>query len=172
LDPVAITFELPGAADTAGLGAAMARGVMNARALVERDGLVIGLSGDLGAGKTTLVRGMLQSLGVEGHIKSPTYVLLEPYTIEGLDFYHIDFYRIKDPREFLSGGFREFFGDRRVCLIEWPEKAGEHLSEPDLLVQLQIRDEARIAHLQAQTGTGRECLRNWIRMPGQTRAGA
>jgi tRNA threonylcarbamoyladenosine biosynthesis protein TsaE len=172
MKPVAITIELGTAADTAALGEVLARGMMLSRDLIEDSGLVLGLSGDLGAGKTTLVRGLLESLGVAGHIKSPTFVLLEPYSVDGFDFYHIDFYRIQDPREFLSGGFREFFGERRVCLIEWPEKAGDYLPEPDLLVRILVRDEARSAQLLAQTETGRECLQRWIRMPGQAPAGA
>jgi len=162
MEPVAFAFELATAADTAGLGAALGKALLKCRDLIEQRGLVVGLSGDLGAGKTTLVRGLLQSLGVDGHIKSPTFVLLEPYSIADLEFYHIDFYRIKDPQEFLSGGFREFFGDGRVCLIEWPEKAGEFLSDPDLSLRLSIGEDIRRADLQAGTSMGRECLRRWI----------
>lgn len=162
MQALSITFELADAEDTTRLGTALAAGMRRARALIESDGMVVGLIGDLGAGKSTLVRGLLHALGVEGHVKSPTYVLLEPYSIDGLDFFHFDFYRIQDPDEFESGGFREFFGDRRVCLIEWPEKVGDHLPTPDLYLRLEILGEGRTARIEANTQTGRQWLSDWI----------
>ena len=101
-------------------------------------GLVIALSGDLGAGKTTLTRGLLRGLGVTGRVKSPTYSLVEPYVISNLYFYHFDFYRFEDPEEWEDSGFRDYFRDDSVCLIEWPEKAGATLPPPDLSMRLDV----------------------------------
>ena len=111
-------------------------------------GLSIYLSGDLGAGKTTLVRALLRGLGIDGPIKSPTFTLMEPYVahlpavsgvIQNLSLYcyHFDFYRFTDPREWLEAGFREHFDADALCLVEWPEKAaGGHLPAPDVTIVL------------------------------------
>src|SRR5476651_2294590 len=101
-----LNVVLPGEAATLALGAALA-----AQA---RPGRVLHLSGELGAGKTTLVRGLLRALGHAGRVKSPTYALVELYAISGLSLYHFDFYRFSDPNEWLSSGFREAF-NRKPC---------------------------------------------------------
>ena len=106
---------LPDENATLALGAAIARGI--------EPGLVVFLHGDLGAGKTTLVRGVLRGLGFEGRVKSPTYALVEVYEVSRLDFHHFDFYRFQDPREWNEAGFRDSFDGRRVSFVEWPEKA-------------------------------------------------
>ena len=97
---------------------------------------VVVLRGDLGAGKTTLVRGFLAALGHEGHVRSPTYTLVEPYEIGGKRIYHLDFYRIADPRELTYLGFDELVAESAVKLIEWPEMAGDKLPAPDVEVVL------------------------------------
>ena len=122
--------------------------------------MVVYLEGDLGAGKTTLVRGVLRALGYSGKVKSPTYTLLESYAISNLNFilYHFDFYRFTDPDEFLEAGLDEFFGATDCCLVEWPDKAGAHVPPADLRVQLEIEGEGRICHLRAGSPRGRACL--------------
>src|SRR3970282_3016642 len=112
-----LDINLPDAAATEALGAALAAGVAPGRWLH--------LRGDLGAGKTTLVRGLLRALGYAGRVKSPTYTLVEPYSLSSLHFYHFDFYRFKDRSEWLSSGFREYFNPQALCVVEWPEKARE-----------------------------------------------
>ncbi len=101
--------------------------------------LVIFLHGDLGAGKTTLARGILRGLGFAGRVKSPTYTLVELYVISGLNLYHFDFYRLTDPDEWHEAGFRDLLNPEAICLIEWPEKAhgaGVSLPTADLEIFL------------------------------------
>src|SRR5207249_2706923 len=95
-------------------------------------GRVLHLSGELGSGKTTLVRGLLRALGVQGPVKSPTYAWVEPYSVSRLDLYHFDFYRFDKKTEWLSSGLREYFRPDAVCIVEWPERAGSVLPSPDL----------------------------------------
>src|SRR3990172_5646957 len=111
-------------AATLALGAALARGAA--------PGTVLYLSGDLGAGKTTLVRGLLRALGYAGRVKSPSYTLLETYVVSRLHLYHFDFYRFKDREEWVSSGFREHFNPESLCIVEWPERAAGLLAPPDL----------------------------------------
>ena len=115
------------------------------------------LRGDLGAGKTTLARGLLRALGYAGRVKSPTYTLVEVYTLSRLNFYHFDFYRFKDRSEWLSSGFREYFNPQSMCAVEWPERAGD-LPAPDLDISLEFLGEARCASLHARSEAGRAWL--------------
>lgn len=112
------------------------------------------LSGDLGTGKTTLVRGLLRALGVAGPVKSPTYTWVEPYTISSLDLYHFDFYRFADRTEWLSSGLREYFGPDAFCIVEWPEKVGSLLPPPDLFVALSYYGESRRASIESRSAAG------------------
>jgi len=141
---------LPDAEATLRLGAALAAGVAPGR--------VLHLRGELGTGKTTLVRGLLRALGHRGRVKSPSYSLLEPYTLSSLNLYHFDFYRFKDRSEWLSSGFREYFNPDSVCIVEWPERAGEDLAPPDLELRLEFAGEARRASLEARTPAGESWL--------------
>ncbi|MGA0024167.1 MAG: tRNA (adenosine(37)-N6)-threonylcarbamoyltransferase complex ATPase subunit type 1 TsaE [Burkholderiales bacterium] len=143
------TLQLASEEDTLALGRALAP-------LLE-PGMVIHLRGDLGAGKTTLARGMLRGLGYEGRVKSPTFTLLEPYKFSRLYLYHFDFYRFLDPRELEESGFREYFNPESVCLVEWPEKALD-LPAADLDIELRVAAEGRAVELQAHTEVGRRCL--------------
>ena len=136
--------------------ATLAFGAELARALVA--GLTIYLIGDLGAGKTTLVRGVLRSLGYSGKVKSPTYTLLELYTISSLYLYHFDFYRFADPQEWVDAGFREYFNADSVCIVEWPEKAGEFLPTADLRIELEVQQSGRSLQVHAETEAGKQCL--------------
>ena len=106
-------------------------------------GGLIFLNGDLGAGKTTLVRGLLRHLGYQGTVKSPTYTLVEPYEINGRNIYHFDLYRLADPEELEYMGGRDYWNSDVLCLIEWPEKAQGYLPEADLVLNLGYFDEAR-----------------------------
>lgn len=120
----------------------------------------IELRGDLGAGKTTLVRHLLRALGVEGRIKSPTYAVVEPYELSRFNAWHFDFYRFQDPREAADAGLRDIFASPGLKLVEWPEKAAGALPSADLVIELQVLDdESRQVSLLAQTATGLALLR-------------
>ncbi len=121
-------------------------------------GLVIHLSGDLGAGKTTLVRGVLQGLGYSGRVKSPTYTLLEPYEIAGFSVRHFDLYRMNDGQEWDDAGFRDEANGHNILLIEWPEQAGESLPAADLILQFAILSNGRTLHITALSPKGEQCL--------------
>jgi tRNA threonylcarbamoyladenosine biosynthesis protein TsaE len=125
---------------------------------VLQGGLTIWLLGNLGAGKTTLVRGLLRGLGYAGKVKSPTYTLVEPYVISGLYLYHFDLYRFADPEEWDAAGFRDYFNAQSVCLVEWPQQAGGLLPVADLEISLELHGDGRTARLQANTELGRQCL--------------
>jgi len=99
-------------------------------------GLLIFLKGDLGSGKTTLVRGLLAALGHAGRVKSPSYNLIEQYQINNVSLNHIDLYRFNSPEEWVSAGFNEFINDLDVTMIEWAEKATGVLCEPDVMVEI------------------------------------
>lgn len=141
-------------AGTLALGAALARALA--------PGLVLYLHGDLGAGKTTLARALLHATGYTGHVKSPTYTLAEPYRVEingaALEVMHFDLYRLGSPEEFLDAGFREYFNDDSICIVEWPEKAQGVLPSPDMELFLSIKGSGRAVELQALSDKGQECL--------------
>ena len=99
---------------------------------------LVALEGDLGAGKTTLVRGILRALGFSGAVKSPTYTLLEPYNLGGLDLYHFDLYRLESAEELEFVGFEEILDGPGIKLFEWPQRGAGWLPTPDLLVRLAL----------------------------------
>ena len=133
-----------------------------ATALAGQPGLgqaVIELRGELGAGKTTLVRHLLRALGVQGRVKSPTYAVVEPYELAGLSIWHFDFYRLNDPREWEDAGFRDIFAGPGLKLAEWPEKAAGHMPAADLMISLTVHeDETREVRLTAQSPLGAKLL--------------
>ncbi len=147
---MAAELSLPDEAATLRLGAACAAGA--------QPGLALHLRGELGAGKTTLVRGLLRALGYQGRVKSPTYTLVEPYVDLRLNLYHFDFYRFKDRSEWLSSGFREHFNPESLCIVEWPERAGDLIAPPDLEIELRYAGEARSAALGARSPAGEAWL--------------
>jgi tRNA threonylcarbamoyladenosine biosynthesis protein TsaE len=122
-------------------------------------GLVIYLSGDLGAGKTTLARGVLRGLGHTGKVKSPSFALVEPYAFSRLYLYHFDFYRFTDPRELEDAGFREHFNPASVCLVEWPERAAGVVPAADIKINLKVAGAGRELELDADTEAGRRCIK-------------
>jgi tRNA threonylcarbamoyladenosine biosynthesis protein TsaE len=133
-----------------------------ARRLAEHPAIAdafIALHGDLGAGKTTLVRHLLRALGAQGRIKSPTYAVVEPYELPTLAAWHFDFYRFDDPREWEDAGFRDVFAGPGLKLAEWPEKAAAVLPVADLDIHIAVTDdEQRQVTLRANTDRGRELL--------------
>jgi tRNA threonylcarbamoyladenosine biosynthesis protein TsaE len=127
-------------------------------------GLNVYLHGDLGAGKTTFVRGVLRGLGHIGKVKSPTYTLVESYAIElnkisRYTLYHFDLYRFTDEEEWEAAGFRDYFNAQSICMIEWPEKAAHVLPAPDIHVHLSMFSESRKIQFSAGSPLGKECLK-------------
>ncbi|MEX0386567.1 tRNA (adenosine(37)-N6)-threonylcarbamoyltransferase complex ATPase subunit type 1 TsaE [Spiribacter onubensis] len=139
----ATALHLPDEAATESLGAAL-------QAKRPRHGCVH-LTGDLGAGKTTLVRGFLRGAGHEGAVRSPTYTLIEPYELSGGAVFHLDLYRLSDPEELEFIGLRELL-DAGLLLVEWPERGEGVLPAPGLHVHLALSDSGRMAHLEAFSG--------------------
>lgn len=141
-----IRLALADAAATEAMGGKLAR------ALAAHRGLVVYLRGDLGAGKTTLVRGWLRALGVSGPIRSPTYTLVEPYEIGGRSLLHMDLYRLSDAAELEQLGVYDTPPESSVWLVEWPERAAAGLPPPDLDVSLRISGAGREIGLEAAPG--------------------
>lgn len=152
-----LKIHLPDEAATLALGARLAGVIV--------PGLSLYLHGDLGSGKTTLARGLLRGLGYGGRVKSPTYTLVELYTVSRLNLYHFDFYRFKDPREWRDAGFSEYFNGTSVCLVEWPEKAAGLLPVADLEIALEFAGDGRDLSIVTETESGRACLNRLMHMP-------
>ena len=138
-------------ADTIALGKALGP--------VLSDGDVLALRGDLGAGKTTLTRGLLRGLGYTGRVKSPTYTLVEPYKDSRISVYHFDFYRFTHAEEFLEAGLEECFEGDGIRLVEWPDRAQPYLPAADLEVLLHVAPAGgRELALRALSPEGQRCL--------------
>ena len=146
-----LDLKLPDARATEALGARLAGGAAPGR--------VLHLSGDLGAGKTTVVRGLLRALGHAGRVRSPTYTLVEPYMLSSLHLYHFDFYRLESRSEWVQAGVREYFNAQSMCVVEWPERVGDLLSSPDLSVKLEFEAQGRRALVQSCGAAGEAWLR-------------
>ncbi len=130
-------------------------------------GSILHLNGELGVGKTTLVRGFLRALGYTGNVKSPTYTIVEPYQINaGTTIYHFDFYRLGDPEELDYLGIRDYVEQNAICLIEWPEKGGDFTPPPDVQIKISYRDtetENRLLELRANTKIGQMIINQSIK---------
>ena len=149
-----LTASLADEAATLALGQALAR--------ILQPGLVMHLHGELGAGKTCLTRALLHAAGYSGRVKSPTYTLMEPYTItlegQSIALLHFDLYRMGDPHEFIEAGFRDQVDGCAICIIEWPEQAGDLLPAPDLDLFLTVTEHSREVELLAKSEQGMACL--------------
>lgn len=148
-----MTLALPDEAATMALGTRLAT--------LLKPGWVVYLRGDLGTGKTTLVRGLLRALGYGGRVKSPTYTLLESYDLSRFVLQHYDLYRMIDPREWLDAGFRDDCNASTLCIVEWPEKARGLLPRPDLEIHLEVAGEGRKARIEALSAQGRKEMQAW-----------
>ena len=122
-------------------------------------GMVVTLDGDLGAGKTTLVRGLLRAASVTGPIKSPTYDLVEHYPLSSIYFYHIDLYRFTNADDWEGAGLAECFRPDSVCLVEWPSRAAGLLPVADLALALEwpAHDSGRLLQARAHGAAGERC---------------
>ncbi len=156
--PEAAEWQLPDEAATRGWGAALAR-VLDPELLSEQS-FAVHLSGDLGAGKTALVRAVLRAAGFPGPVKSPTFALLEPYNLTNFSAYHFDLYRFSSSEQWFDAGFDDILAAPGLVFVEWPEKAAEALRAPDLRVLLAptSRDGERRLQARASGEAGRQCL--------------
>lgn len=123
-------------------------------------GCVIHLSGPLGAGKTTLCRALIRSLGYNGRVKSPTYSLVESYNLSNFHLYHFDFYRFSSEEEFREAGFEELLDSSAVTLVEWPEMAAAVLPDPHVFMRLELAEMEPARHLRIAVAgePGHACL--------------
>jgi tRNA threonylcarbamoyladenosine biosynthesis protein TsaE len=128
--------------------------------------MIITLKGGLGAGKTTLSRGLLQSLGHKGAVKSPTYTLVEPYELEIGTVFHFDLYRVIDPEELDYIGFADYLSQGSLSLIEWPERGDGYLSEADLSVDIEQHRIGREVTVMARTSIGKDFLIRLAKITG------
>ena len=144
---------LPDQDATEAFGGQLATGVGDA-------GLVVFLHGDLGAGKTTLVRGFLRALGHTGRVKSPTYTLVEPYTLAQRSLHHLDLYRLADAEELEWIGIRDLLDSGALCLIEWPEQGAGFLPDPDLHIFLHSVDAGRQVRAESASIPGERLLQD------------
>jgi len=117
-------------------------------------GGILYLVGDLGTGKTTLVRAMLRVLGHQGPVRSPTFTLLEPYACGALRVYHLDLYRVGDPEELELIGLRDYVEPGVLCVVEWPERGAGYLPAPDVLVRIEFEGDGRRLWLEAASPRG------------------
>ncbi|MEE4184668.1 MAG: tRNA (adenosine(37)-N6)-threonylcarbamoyltransferase complex ATPase subunit type 1 TsaE [Gammaproteobacteria bacterium] len=149
--------HLPDAAATESVAAELAR-VLAAQ---PAGPLCVHLRGDLGAGKTTFARGLLRALGYVGRVPSPTYTLVEPYTVAGRDIWHMDLYRLSSGEELEFLGLDGAWSAGAVLLVEWPEHGKGFLPNNDLEIFLQVKPDSRQLEISASTARGQRLLKAW-----------
>jgi tRNA threonylcarbamoyladenosine biosynthesis protein TsaE len=150
-------FALPDSGATEALGAALARAFVSANV-----GAVVHLRGELGSGKTTCARSLLHTLGVTATVRSPTYTLVDTYSVAELNCVHVDLYRVRSSLEVEELGLRDLTGPGYLMLIEWPEKGGIAVPDGDLDLQLLYAGNARVASLRAGSGVGEGWLKKLV----------
>ena len=148
------TFSLVDEQATVAMGKKLAAIVKNEL----KQGIVVYLNGDLGAGKTTITRGFVQGMGHIGHVKSPTYTLVEPYDLADWQVYHFDLYRLGDPEELEFMGIRDYFNENCCCFIEWPEKGVGLLANADITINMAYQGEQRTVEFHAHNALGKSVL--------------
>ena len=154
-DAQALRFTLADAVATETLGESLGRALAAHIPVKDRASpLMITLCGSLGAGKTTLVRGVMRALGHLGTVKSPTYTLVEPYDVDGVAVYHFDLYRLRDPDELEFIGARDYFSQTGICLVEWADRARDALPPPDVELTLEFIETGRELTLRAGSNVG------------------
>lgn len=136
--------------------ATLALGARLARALLAAGRGVVYLHGDLGAGKTTLARGLLRAAGASGTLRSPTYTLMEPYVVGAQAFLHLDLYRLADPEEVENLGLRDYPPESTIWLVEWPQRGAGFLPAADVEVFLAARGDGRTARVETHPTGGRD----------------
>jgi tRNA threonylcarbamoyladenosine biosynthesis protein TsaE len=151
-----LTLQLPDEVATVAAGRAIGEAI--ARTGAASAGLVIHLQGDLGAGKTTLCRGILRAFGHGGAVKSPTYTLVETYSLPTLILHHFDLYRLHDPEELEFMGIRDYFGANTLALVEWPQRGRGHFPTPDLELGLAVEGVGRVLCVRAVSPAGQRVL--------------
>ncbi len=149
---------------------ALGRALGEALLMPSRQAIVVAIRGDLGAGKTTLVGGVLNGVGFKGNARSPTYTLIEPYETSRRHFYHLDLYRLADPHEVEALGLRDLLTSDAALLIEWPERGEGVLPVADLAISIGYSvGDTREVSLAAQTAAGEEVLRKVLEVRPDTR---
>lgn len=146
--------HLPDEAATLALGAELAAACAG--------GAIVFLEGDLGAGKTTLARGLLAALGHAGAVKSPTYTLVETYALPAMPVHHFDLYRLRDPEELEFMGIRDYFDGAALVLIEWPQRGAALLPEPDILLTFQTVNDGRMVSIEARGARGERIVEQML----------
>ncbi len=147
-----VKIELENEAETKEIGAKVASCL--------KGGEIIYLKGELGTGKTTLVRGALNGFGHTGNVKSPTFTIVEPYSIDDHVIYHFDLYRLDDPEELESLGIRDYCDGQSICFFEWPEKGGDFLPDADILISLSYQNEGRALEISTFSEIGDSIIGN------------
>ncbi len=149
-----ITIELSGEDEMVAFGRRLAK--------ASQGWGVFYLEGDLGAGKTTLSRGILRGFGHEGAVKSPTYTLVEPYEMEHQSVYHFDLYRLGDPEELDFLGVREYFGTHALCLVEWPIRGKGFLPAADIHIRIAYRSDSRVVEVEPNSKHGQTVCKSLL----------
>ncbi len=133
-----------------------------AMANVLKPPLIMTFSGEIGSGKTTMIRAMLRALGVSGAIKSPTFSLVESYDVKDFVIHHFDWYRICDEMELEAIGFRDYLTEDSVCLIEWPERAPHYLTHVDVMLHLVLHGAGRLLDLKSTDPHWALSFQKWV----------
>jgi len=159
--PQPVQLRLPDAGATEALGHRLAAAIKARRP----PRLMVYLEGELGAGKTTLARGLLAGLGHDGRVPSPTYTLVEPYALDGYALFHVDLYRLREPGELEHLGLLEQLGEGSLALVEWPDHGGSFLPAADLRLHLAVEDGGRLVQVEGGSPAG-EALCDALDDPG------